>query len=102
MSMEMKTQKQEEIRSAVGISLLLNKNNGTWLFKRVQEKNHERCFNAVRNWLSFRDNSETEEWEWYNGKPWKLRADVEKSRADELMLLEQTDESKTKDALTEN
>lgn len=43
MSMEMKTEKQEEIGAAVGNSLLLNKNNGTWMFKAVQEKNHERC-----------------------------------------------------------
>lgn len=49
-------------------------------------------FNAVRNWLSFRDCSETEGWEWYDGKPCKLRADVEQSGADELTLLEQTDE----------
>lgn len=49
-------------------------------------------FNAVGNWLGFKDNSETEEWKSCDGKACVLRAGVEKSRADESMLLEQTDE----------
>lgn len=94
--------------SVVGIYLLHSKNNGTfWLFKRVSHKESWETFKAVRrNWLGFTDHNEAGERAIMSENVMMEsleaeEADVEKSGADEWILLEQTDENKTQDALTQ-